>query len=201
MSTSALQTLIQQGADLTAIAGHLEALDSAERLRQCRALGRAAQRQLFALAQVHVTLDELAPPSTAPLTEIRQYGQNTLPLPAPWQRFEKRVCRPADGSPRLFGYNEGSTRPLIGPGYFVAYSTADHPQWRERGGVVVDYAQVPDGAVVPGWPKVVPNSQGLQMFVFKGTSDFIRKISEHVSIGAAYKSDKPLDHYFMLVRE
>jgi hypothetical protein len=48
---------------------------------------------------------------------------------------------------------------------------------------------------------VVPNSHGLQMFVFKGTSDFIRKISDHVSIGAAYKSDKPLDHYFMLVRE
>ena len=146
-------------------------------------------------------MDDLAPPSAAPLTEVRQHGQNTLPLPPPWKRFEKRVCRPADGSSRLFGYNEGATRPLIGPGYFVAYSTADHPQWRERGGVVVDYAQVPDGPVVPGWPAVVPNSQGLQMFVFKGTSDFLRKISAHVSIGAAYKGDKPLDHYFMLVRE
>lgn len=200
MSSGALQLLISQGADLAAIAGHLEALDAAERLRQCRALGRKAQRQLFGLAQLQVSLDDLAPPGVAPLVEIRHLGQNTLPLPPPWQRFEKRMCRPADASPRLFGYNEGSTRPLIGPGYFVAYSTADHPQWRDRGGVVVDYAQVPDAAVVAGWPKVVPNHKGLQQFVFEGTSDFLRKVSDHVTIGAAYKRDKPLDHYFVLVR-
>jgi hypothetical protein len=75
------------------------------------------------------------------------------------------------------------------------------PQWRERGGVVVDYYQVPDSAVVDGWPKVVPNSKGLQMLVFQGTRDYIRKVSDTVFIGAAYKGEKALDHYFTLVRQ
>lgn len=200
MSATTVKSLIDQNAALADIAKHLESLEPAERLQQCRALGRAAQRQLFAKAEVAVTLDDLAPPSIAPLTEIMQYGQNTLPLPPPWKRFEKRMCRPADGSARLFGYNEGSTRSLIGPGYFVARSTAGEPEWQQRGGVVVDYYSVPDGPVVPGWPEVVPNSKGLQRFVFLGTRDFMRRVSAHVTIGAAYKGEKALDHYFMLVR-
>ncbi len=200
MSATTLKSLIEQNAALADLAVHLEALDPAERLLQCRALGRSAQRKLFLKAEVAMTLDDLAPLSIAPLSEIMHYGQNTLPLPAPWQRFEKRMCRPADGSARLFGYNEGSTRSLIGPGYFVARSTLGEPDWQQRGGVVVDYYSVPDGPVVAGWPEVVPNSKGLQRFVFKGTRDFIRRVSAHVTIGAAYKGEKALDHYFMLVR-
>lgn len=200
MSATTLNSLLAGNASLADLASHLEGLDPAERLAQCRALGRSSQRQLFLKAQVAVTLDDLAPPQIAPLTEIIQYGQNTLPLPPPWKRFEKRLCRPSDGSARLFGYNEGSTRSLIGPGYFVARSTAGEGEWQQRGGVVVDYYAVPDGPVVPGWPAVVPNSKGLQRFVFMGTRDFMRLVSPHVSIGAAYKGEKALDHYFILVR-
>ena len=29
----------------------------------------------------------------------------------------------------------------------------------------------------------------------------MRRVSQHVSIGAAYKGEKPLDHYFTLCRE
>ena len=46
-----------------------------------------------------------------------------------------------------------------------------------------------------------PNSEGLQRFIYMGTRDFMRRVSEHVSIGAAYKGEKPLDHYFTLCRE
>jgi hypothetical protein len=82
----------------------------------------------------------------------------------------------------------------------VAVSTETNP-WTERGAVVVDYFQVPDGPVSPDWPEVVPNTRGLQKYVYNKTRDFMRKVSEHVSIGAAYKVEQALDHYFILVRE
>jgi hypothetical protein len=66
--------------------------------------------------------------------------------------------------------------------------------------VVIDYWQVPDTAVVDGWPRVVPNNHGLQVLVYNKTRDFMRRVSAHLSIGAAYKGEKALDHYFVLVR-
>lgn len=198
---TAVATLLDQNAPLDAVAAHLDALDHPTRLAQCRALGRSAQRALFNLASPdQVRLADLVPAAVSPCREVIQFGMNTLPLPDGMRRFEKRFCRPQDGSERLFGYNEGSTRPLIGPGYFVAVSTAGNAEWQKRGAVVVDYYQVPDGPVVDGWPKVVPNSRGLQMFVFQGTRDFMRRVSDWVTIGAAYKGEKALDHYFVLVR-
>ena len=71
---------------------------------------------------------------------------------------------------------------------------------RAHGGVVVDYFEVPAEAVVDGWPRVVPNGRGLQRFVYHQTRDFLRAVSEHVSIGAAFKRNRPLDHYFVLCR-
>ncbi len=60
---------------------------------------------------------------------------------------------------------------------------------------------MPDGPVPDGWPEVIPNSKGLQRFVYYQTRDFMRRVSKHVTIGAAYKVEKKLDHYFVLVRE
>ena len=200
-ATTAIADLLDQHAPLATIAAHLDGLPHLERLAQCRALGRAAQRALFLAASAEaMMLADLVPTSVAPCVEVIQFGMNTLPLPSALRKFEKRFCRPQDNSERLFGYNEGSTRSLIGPGYFVAVPTAGNAAWQERGAVVVDYYQVPDGDVVPGWPKVVANSVGLQMFVFQGTRDFMRRVSDFVSIGAAYKGEKALDHYFVLVR-
>ena len=91
---------------------------------------------------------------------------------------------------------------MVGPGYFVAMPSGT-PEWAARGAVVVDYFQVPeDTAALPEhWPEVVPNSKGLSRFVYNGTRDFMRRVSKHVSIGAAYKGEKSLDHYFVLVRD
>jgi hypothetical protein len=127
-------------------------------------------------------------------------GTNTLPLPRGLRRFEKRFARSPGETDRLFGYNEWALRRLIGPGYFVAKPTADHPAWRERGGVVVDYFEVPEGRVPREWPEVVPNSEGLQRFVYRGTRDFMRRVSGDVSIGAAFREEEALDHYFTLCR-
>jgi len=122
-------------------------------------------------------------------------------LPKSMKLFQKRFCKPEDGSERLFGYNQSPFLRTIGPGFFVAIATKGNVEWEDRGALVIDYFQVPDGAVVDGWPKVIPNSKGLQMFVYNGTRDFMRKVSKHVSIGAAYKGEKALDHYFILCRD
>lgn len=89
---------------------------------------------------------------------------------------------------------------LIGPGFFVALPTAERPRWSARGGIVVDYFQVPDGAVPDGWPRVVANDRRLQRFVYHATRDFMRRVSRDVSIGAAFKRERPLDHDCVLCR-
>ena len=117
-------------------------------------------------------------------------GWNTLPLPSGIRTFQKRFCRPDGDNTRLFGYNHGATMGLIGPGFFVAVLTEGNNDWMARGAVVIDYFQTPDGAVAEGWPNVIPNSKGLQRFVYYQTRDFMRRVSSHVTVGAAYKGRK-----------
>ena len=179
-----------------AIGAHLDALDGTARWREVSALDRDRQRMLYEKAGPI----ELAHFSSAALREeVIHDGVNTLPLPPPLRRFQKRFCRTPDPA-RLFGYNEGPTRRLVGPGYFVAIPTAGKPAWHARGAVVVDYFQIPDGEVAAGWPRVVDNHWRLQRFVYEATRDFMRRVSAHVSIGAAFKRERPLDHYFVLCR-
>jgi len=195
--------LLDPKVPLEEIARVLDAMTPAARRDALLATNRAQQRSLYQKAKAGraLTMEDFVPASISAVTQVRHYGRNTLPLLPSWRFFEKRMSRPDDGSTRAFGYNEGSTRPLIGPGYFVLLPTAGNPVFAERGSLVVDYHQVPDGKVPADWPKVVPNSVGLQMFVYKGTRDFMRRVSEGVTIGAAYKGEKALDHYFTLVRE
>jgi hypothetical protein len=186
------------------IGSYPDELDAQARLREVMQLDRSHQRMLYEKAAHAGPIDVTHFVGNArPREEVIHDGINTLPLPAPLRRFQKRFCRPDGGvraEARLFGYNEGPTRRLIGPGFFVAVPTADLPQWSARGGVVVDYFQVPDGAVAAGWPAVVANDWRLQRFVYNQTRDFMRRVSRHVSIGAAFKRERPLDHYFTLCR-
>jgi hypothetical protein len=208
MPTDVTATLRQQLKDPatphSAIATLLDAASHEERLRALYSLSRAEQHALYErVAEAEpLTLADLVPATIAPRTEVIHHGKNSLPA---FRVFQKRFCRPADGSARLFGYNEGFTRPFIGPGYFVAYETGSaqdaNPQWRARGGVVVDYFQVPDQPVVEGWPTVVDNSKGLQTFVFKGMRDSIRKVSAHCAVSAAFQGEKFFNSWFVLVRE
>jgi len=189
-------------AEIAAIGRYLDGLDAGQRWLAVARLGRDRQRALYDKAAHAAPIDVAHFVGDAgPRQEVIHDGRNTLPLPAAWRRFQKRFCRPADGGvARLFGYNEGPTRRLIGPGFFVALPTADQPRWSARGGVVIDYFQVPDGAVADGWPRVVANDWRLSRFVYHQTRDFLRRVSRHVSIGAAFKRERPLDHYFVLCR-
>lgn len=176
---------------LAAITEFLDGLDPAARWAQVRTLGRAQQRALYTrAADGNLDLDHFAG-GVAPGVEVVHHGRNTLPLLPPLRLFQKRFCRLDAGAAELAGFNDGVTRRLLGPGYFVAVPDGDR--------VVFDYTRVPASAP-SGWPPVVPNSQGLQRFVFAGTRDVLRRVSTHVSIGTVFKDGSPLDHYFVLCR-
>ena len=90
--------------------------DPDERLAALRGLGRGEQRSLYERAAAAAPLDLcFFVGDAAARGEVVHDGINTLPLPAPLRRFQKRFCRPADERARLFGYNEGPTRKLLGP--------------------------------------------------------------------------------------
>jgi len=193
--------------DVAAIGAYLDGLEADARWREVKQLDRDRQRTLYEKAAHAPPIDFAHFVGDAkPRQEVIHDGVNTLPVFPKWKRFQKRFCRPDGGGnghadARLFGYNEGPSRNLIGPGFFVAVPTADRPQWSARGAIVVDYYQVPDGAVAEGWPRVVENDWRLQRFVYHETRDFMRRVSRHVSIGAAFKRERPLDHYFVLCRK
>ena len=181
---------------------HLDGLEHEARVRALRSLRRGEQRSLYELAAAAPPLDLefFVPPGTPARTEVIHAGTNTLPVPRPLRRFEKRFARPDGDGERLFGYNVGRPWRWLGPGYFVAEATRGNEGWEQRGAVVVDYFQIPDSEVPDGWPRVIPNSSGLQRFVYRGTRDFMRRVSADVSIGAAFRGEQPLDHYFTLCR-
>lgn len=180
------------------IAEFLDGLDHETRLGHLRGLNRGAQAKLYAKAKdaPKLTLADYAEEGAV----VEHFGKNTLPLTKTFTFFSKVFCRAGDGG-RLFGYNDSSVGGLIGPGYFVAYELTDeHAGWLDRGSLVIDYFQVPDGEVPEAWPPVVPNSKGLQRLVYHRTRDFMRRVSTHASIGAAYKVDKAMGQYFTLCR-
>ncbi len=190
-----VQTLLQQpSVDIEALASALDAMSAAERLTAVRAMNGKTQARIWdAAAGRKATVAEVVPPSAGAVTEVIHSGKNSLPL---FSRFEKRFMRSADDANVLYGYNEGSTRWLVGPGYFVA---TDDPV---RGEVAVNYYEVPpsNAKLVPSWPAVKPNEKGLQRFVFAKMIDYLRKVSTHVTIGRAYKKGKETNNYFLLCR-
>lgn len=203
MSGAALASMLSApGASLSEVAALLDGLDHTGRYDAVQGCGLAELGRLYELAAA-------AEPITAahfvgagaPLHPTVHDGWNSLPLPAFGRRFQKVFCRPEPGgSDRIFGYNEGGARWLIGPGYFQLVPTAGNAEFEARGAWVVDYFKVPDGPVPASWPWVVPNWVGPQVLVYNGTRDFMRKVSEHVSVGKPWSRLGELPFCFVLVR-
>jgi hypothetical protein len=130
------------------------------------------------------------------MTEVIHEGKNSLAL---FTRFQKRFCRPAreTNPPELWGYNEQAMRLVTGPGYFVAYQPAE--PLALAGGVVIDYRRVPPDRPA-GWPAILPNTARLSRFIYNGTVDVMRRVSDHVTIGRAMRGSQPMDNWFVLVR-
>jgi hypothetical protein len=190
-----LRNLIDTHLDLPRLSKDLDELGHPARVWATRHWDRATQAKLYEAAKGFrpVTLDDYVPPGTAPLTEVRTWGTNTLPA---HNHFQKRFCRPSDASAtdRLIGYNFQGLSGFTGPGYYVAHGSA------ENGEVDVDYTLVPTEKPAE-WPAIVPNSARLGRFVYEGMVDVMRGISTHVSIGRARKKQGWLDAWFVLVRE
>jgi hypothetical protein len=155
------------------------------------------QRRLFAQAQGRsVSLEQIVPADADPLEEVIHQGRNTLPV---FQSFQKRFCRPperhqTDDPSRVWGYNEQTFRAVTGPGYFVAYPD------ESTGEICVDYRDIPEDRP-DDWPEIVPNSSRLGRFVYAGTVDRLRAISDRVTIGRAFVGDDdPMNAWFVLAR-
>lgn len=200
---ASLSQMVLAGSLVTEIASFLDGLDHAGRLAQVDGSPRSMQPKLFALARSSppLSLETFVPASIPAGRPVVHHGWNSLPLPSFGRRFKKPMVRHAAHPDRLFGYNDSPFTPIIGPGYFLHTGTAHEPSWAERGATVIDYHQIPDHEVPAGWPRVVPNSRGLQFFVYNKTRDFMRRVSRHLTIGAAFRGDKMLGAYFMLLRE
>lgn len=211
--TTLAELLAAPDTAIAAIAAHLDGLAPDEREKQALGLDRGQQLRLWDLAAAspRIHLSHFVPDAAPPSVAVHHPGRNTIPPFRRYQDFEKRFSK--QGKPgEVVGYNESAAW-FIRPGYFVAYETDGErvdaerkARWADRGGVVIDYHLVPEpGSPLPeGWPAVVPNSQGLQRFVYHRTRDFMRKVSEHVSIGRASTGegaeDRMLDFWFVLVR-
>lgn len=180
--------------DADALAAALDASDADTRLAFVRALTPKMQRHLFEAASRPVTTFDIVPEDASPLQEVICEGRNTLPA---FRLFQKRFCSPtAEHSPDnrrvLWGYNHQTLSGITGPGYFVAYDDT------ASGELVIDYRELPPERP-SAWPQILDNRARLGRFVYAGMVDRLRGLSEHVTIGRAYKA-KPMNAWFALVR-
>ncbi|MBK7579976.1 MAG: hypothetical protein IPI67_07185 [Myxococcales bacterium] len=142
-----------------------------------------------------VDADHFVPSGVDAMKEVIHHGKNTLPA---FTHFQKRFCRADDDSGDVYGYNFGSTLWLTGPGYFVAHAAKDEKDPPSE--YLVDYTRIPPKKP-DAWPDIRDNEGGISALVYGRMKDYMRKVSDHVSIGKAYKQGKAIGAYFMLCRE
>lgn len=193
-----LQILANPTIDLEALRVAFESASPPERVRITEAIdGRSQARLWDAAAEGPVKIAEMVPVELGPLRPVIFHGKNSLPA---FTRFQKRFCRPSarDQRDELWGYNYqpvGWLAPLTGPGYFVAYDVANAP-----GGVAIDYTRIPEGKPAE-WPEIHDNRYRLSRFIYNGTIDYLRRVSEHLLIGRATRAGKDMPNWFLLCRE
>ena len=182
--------------DVGALGQLLDEMSHAQRILGLDRFSPKVQRRVFEAAEGRpVRLEDIVGADVSPLTEVIHQGINTLPS---FRSFQKRFCRPtaAHANPardEVWGYNHQALTPLTGPGYFVGYEDPSNGEF------CVDYTQLPPER--PGeWPRVISNRRKLGLVVYAGMVDRLRKVSEHVTIGRAFKLGVPMNAYFVLVR-
>ncbi|MBM4269589.1 MAG: hypothetical protein FJ144_23795 [Deltaproteobacteria bacterium] len=196
--TATLDALRAPTFDHEELAQRFEKASPRERVEITEAIDGKTQARLWEATEGRaVKIGEMVPRDFDPLRPVIFHGKNSL---AAFTRFQKRFCRPTrdTGRDELWGYNYQPTRwlaPLTGPGYFVAYDSPQGP-----GGVAIDYTQIPPGKPVD-WPEIHDNSFRLSRFIYNGTIDYLRRVSDHLLIGRATRGGKDMPNYFLLCRE
>ena len=141
-----------------------------------------------------LSAEHFVPSGTEPLKQVIHHGKNSLPM---HRYFQKRFALASDDSGELWGYNHQTMAWATGPGYFVAHPP---PQEDAPAQYVIDYTRIPPNKP-QAWPDIIPNEARLGRFVYSGMKDYMRAVSEHVSIGRAYKRGKPMNAWFVLCRD
>ncbi|MCO4743767.1 MAG: hypothetical protein KC912_03190 [Proteobacteria bacterium] len=180
---------------------HFDGLDAAGIWSEVERYGKRQLVRMYDLAAEAepITVEHFVPSDVADNTPVTHRGRNSIPVPiGAFRWFAKPMVRLPQHEGVVCGYNKGATEGFIGPGFFICRESTDAN--KDRGAWVVDYLKVPSGDMPSGWPAIKPNEQGLQRFVYGGTQDFMRKVSDRVSIGMPFRGDDCLGMPFVLVR-
>ena len=180
--------------DLDAIANHLNGLGVEQQVAEVRALSIRNVHRCWAMAESGPSIDlaYLVPADVAAGTPVHHLGINTLPMS---RFFEKRFARAPGIEGELWGYNHQSLAWLTGPGSFVVHEAGSDGE----AALFIDYRSFPSGNL-PNWPVAKSNDRGIAKLVYGGMQDFMRKVSDRVSVGRAFVGGKDRKASFMLVR-
>lgn len=190
-----LTTLLEPTINLERLTEVLDGLGHEGRVHTVRHWTKHHKSALFDAAKGYRALDFdfLVPSSVGPLVEVIHDGHNTLPM---FSRFQKRFVKIEGEDFPIAGYNHQSMQAFTGPGYFgVTKGDGDH-----EGELVIDYSKLPKQKPA-SWPEIRANDSGIAAIVNGGMVDYLRGISNHVSIGVAYKDGKHRNQWFALVRQ
>lgn len=197
-----VSVLLEPTIDLPRLAEVLDGLGHEGRVHAARSWNKKRQSAIYEAAKGQpIDMTMLVPASIGPLVEVIHDLHNTLPL---FSDSEKRFCRlPPDDVTRdgfeVAGYNHASTNGLTGPGYFIVRKAEATDGAEHEGQLAVDYTKLPKSKPA-GWPEIKDNTGGFSALVYGGMTDYMRKVSTHVSIGRAFKRGKPIGAFFTLVR-
>lgn len=190
-----VSVLLEPTVDIDRLAEILDGLGHEGRVHTMRTWDKKRMAAIFdACAGRSITLEHVAPSGVGAGVEVIHDLRNTLPLFADAQ---KRFARVEGEDVAVGGYNRqfGVAR-VSEPGYFVVRE-GDGEHANE---LVVDYTNVPKSKP-SSWPDIEANDRGfLNKIVWGGMVDYLRRVSQHVSVGRATKEGKPIGQYFALVR-
>ncbi len=119
---------------------------------------------------------------------IIHQGMNSMAL---FRSFQKRM---ALHEGQLKGFNHQPWAWLVGDGTFIVVPSPDVP-----GELHFDYTRLPDSGY-PDFPPIKDNTAGLSRFVYGNMIDIVRRVSQHITIGKAYRNGEPAGQYFVLCR-
>ena len=190
-----LSTLLKDQATTAAmISDHLKGLSDQEQVGEVRSLSIKQVHRCWALFEPGETinLEYLVPEHLGASVPVHHLGINTLPM---GRFFEKRFVRAPENPGELWGYNHQSLAWLTGPGSFVVHEAGSE----NHDALFIDYRSIPSGDI-EGWPAPKSNDRGIAKLVYGGMQDFMRRVSDRVSVGRAFVRGKDLGASFMLVR-
>jgi len=193
-AVTSLDILLKGTFDIVMVGSYLNALPSAARVAQVRALTRPAQAALYEAAKGarKLTLEQLVPTAVPDMTDVVHQGKNSLRA---FNQFARVFCRPKRDAKQLWGYNRAGKLVIkvVGPGYCTAYEGPGDE-------VIVDYARLPEGKP-ESWPEIIPNQARLGRFVYANSIDALRAVSSHVTVGRSIRNNQVMDNWFVLCRE